>query len=143
MRLRIPRKVRGLSTPASVDDSFEGWRGAAADALAIRDLRRIPGPGAAIACDLLALGVRSIADLKDGDPQGLYDSFQSNHRQAAGPLPPPCVPLRRLLRVCSKARSRAAEVVELERQVLDRPESEPCAAPTACSRSSSNCAAGG
>jgi hypothetical protein len=42
-------------------------------AAAIRDLRRIPGVGPSIAQDLLDLGVRSVADLKDVDPEALYE----------------------------------------------------------------------
>jgi pathogenicity locus Cdd1 protein len=41
-------------------------------ATTIRDLRRIPGVGPSIAQDLLDLGVRSVADLEDADPEALY-----------------------------------------------------------------------
>jgi len=37
-----------------------------------RDLRRIPGVGPSIAQDLLDLGVRRVADLRDADPEHLY-----------------------------------------------------------------------
>ena len=46
-----------------------------ADVSAIRDLRRIPGVGPAIARDLLLLGVRRVSDLHGRDPQDLYDKF--------------------------------------------------------------------
>ncbi|MBI4063576.1 MAG: pathogenicity locus [Elusimicrobia bacterium] len=42
----------------------------------LRELRKIPGVGASIALDLYAIGIRSIADLKDKSPEKLYD--QSN-----------------------------------------------------------------
>ena len=41
-------------------------------AAAIHDLRRIPGVGPSIAQDLLDLGVRSVADLEDANPEALY-----------------------------------------------------------------------
>ena len=40
---------------------------------ALRDFRRIPGVGPTIAEDLWGLGMRSVADLRGGDPQALYD----------------------------------------------------------------------
>ena len=40
---------------------------------ALRDFRRIPGVGASIAEDLWGLGMRSVDDLRGGDPQALYD----------------------------------------------------------------------
>lgn len=36
------------------------------------DLRRIPGVGKNIEADLLALGIRCVADLKGRDPEQLY-----------------------------------------------------------------------
>jgi len=36
------------------------------------DLRRIPGVGPSIARDLADLGIRTVADLRDGDPGELY-----------------------------------------------------------------------
>lgn len=38
----------------------------------IRELQEIPGVGRAIAQDLWQLGIRSVRDLKDQDPKGLY-----------------------------------------------------------------------
>ena len=38
----------------------------------IKDLRQIPGVGQKIAEDLYNLGIRSVDDLRDGDPEGLY-----------------------------------------------------------------------
>jgi len=40
---------------------------------ALRELQTIPGVGASIAADLYALGVRTVADLADRDPEVLYD----------------------------------------------------------------------
>ena len=37
-----------------------------------RELKRIPGVGDKIADDLMALGCRSVRDLKDRDPEELY-----------------------------------------------------------------------
>lgn len=39
---------------------------------AIKELQRIPGVGKSIANDLWDLGLRSIADLKDKEPEELY-----------------------------------------------------------------------
>ncbi|HTM67245.1 MAG TPA: helix-hairpin-helix domain-containing protein [Flavipsychrobacter sp.] len=44
---------------------------------AIKDLKQIPGVGISIATDLWDIGIRSVADLKQKDPQQLYDA--SNH----------------------------------------------------------------
>jgi hypothetical protein len=46
-----------------------------ARAAALRDLRRIPGVGAAVADDLWRLGVRRVADLRGRDPQALYEAL--------------------------------------------------------------------
>lgn len=40
------------------------------------ELQQIPGVGKSIACDLNDIGIFTIADLKDKDPEKLYD--QSN-----------------------------------------------------------------
>jgi hypothetical protein len=40
---------------------------------ALRELRTIPGVGPSIAQDLYELGIRSVADLKDADPEDLYE----------------------------------------------------------------------
>jgi hypothetical protein len=42
-------------------------------AAALRDFRRIPGVGRTIAEDLWALGLRSVDDLRGGDPEALYE----------------------------------------------------------------------
>ena len=42
---------------------------------AIRDLKRIPGVGPSIARDLVDLGVRSVAELRNADPERLYDAL--------------------------------------------------------------------
>ncbi len=42
---------------------------------ALRDLRRIPGVGRAVADDLWRLGIRRVADLRGRDPQALYDAL--------------------------------------------------------------------
>lgn len=47
--------------------------GASATTAAQRDLQRIPGVGPSIADDLLALGIHCVEDLRDRDPQALYD----------------------------------------------------------------------
>lgn len=39
---------------------------------ALKDLQRIPGVGPAIAEDLYGLGIRSVAALRDQDPEALY-----------------------------------------------------------------------
>jgi hypothetical protein len=39
------------------------------------DLRRIPGVGKIIARDLQELGVDSVSDLKDADPEQLYEKL--------------------------------------------------------------------
>ena len=39
----------------------------------LRDLRRIPGVGPSIAEDLWLIGVRSVDDLRGGDPDALYE----------------------------------------------------------------------
>lgn len=39
---------------------------------AIKELQRVPGVGKSIANDLWDLGLRSIADLKDKEPEELY-----------------------------------------------------------------------
>jgi hypothetical protein len=44
---------------------------------AIKDLRQIPGVGVSIATDLWNIGIRSVADLKQKDPEQLYEA--SNH----------------------------------------------------------------
>ncbi|MET0400151.1 MAG: helix-hairpin-helix domain-containing protein [Longimicrobiaceae bacterium] len=42
-------------------------------AAVLRDFRRIPGVGRTIAEDLWSLGLRSVDDLRGGDPQALYE----------------------------------------------------------------------
>jgi Pathogenicity locus len=39
----------------------------------LKEFRRIPGVGPAVAGDLWRLGLRSVADLRGRDPQALYD----------------------------------------------------------------------
>jgi hypothetical protein len=39
----------------------------------LRDFRRIPGVGPSIAEDLWRLGMRSVEDLRGGDPEALYE----------------------------------------------------------------------
>jgi hypothetical protein len=41
----------------------------------LREFRQIPGVGKSIARDLWSLGLRSVADLRDRDPQALYDQL--------------------------------------------------------------------
>lgn len=41
----------------------------------LKELKQIPGVGSSIAIDLYNLGIRSIEDLKDKDPQVLYDTL--------------------------------------------------------------------
>lgn len=40
---------------------------------AISELMTIPGVGKSIANDLIQIGIRSVSDLKDKNPQALYD----------------------------------------------------------------------
>jgi hypothetical protein len=42
---------------------------------ALRDLRRIPGVGRAVADDLWRLGMRRVTDLRGRDPQALYEAL--------------------------------------------------------------------
>lgn len=42
-------------------------------AASLRDFRRIPGVGRTIAEDLWSLGLRSVDDLRGGDPEALYE----------------------------------------------------------------------
>lgn len=44
---------------------------------ALKELQTIPGVGTSIAKDLLCIGITSVSDLKNKDPQRLYD--QLNH----------------------------------------------------------------
>lgn len=39
----------------------------------LKELRTIPGIGKSIAQDLYDIGIRKVSDLKDRDPQNLYD----------------------------------------------------------------------
>ncbi|MFC1553707.1 helix-hairpin-helix domain-containing protein [candidate division KSB1 bacterium] len=39
----------------------------------LADLQKIPGVGKSISLDLFDLGIRKISDLKNNDPQKLYD----------------------------------------------------------------------
>ena len=41
----------------------------------LKEFRRIPGVGTAIAEDMWSVGLRSIDDLKNRDPQELYDAI--------------------------------------------------------------------
>lgn len=41
----------------------------------LKDFRRIPGVGPSIAEDFYQMGFRSVADLKDADPEQLYKDF--------------------------------------------------------------------
>lgn len=41
----------------------------------LKELRKIPGVGERLAMDLYDIGVRSIADLKDADPERLYSKL--------------------------------------------------------------------
>jgi nucleotidyltransferase/DNA polymerase involved in DNA repair len=48
----------------------------------LKELQQIPGVGKSIALDLWNIGIRSIADLKEQDPQKLYEkisAFQGAH----------------------------------------------------------------
>lgn len=45
------------------------------DSAALRELRRIPGVGPAVAADLLRLGIRRVADLRGADPLALYEAL--------------------------------------------------------------------
>ncbi len=45
----------------------------------LKELRTIPGVGASIAEDLYAIGVRKVSDLKNKDPERLYEK---SNRQA-------------------------------------------------------------
>lgn len=41
----------------------------------LKDFRRIPGVGSSIAEDFYQMGFRSVAELKDADPEKLYIDF--------------------------------------------------------------------
>lgn len=45
------------------------------EAESLRELRRIPGIGPSLARDLLSLGIRRVTDLKNCDPQQLYEQL--------------------------------------------------------------------
>lgn len=45
------------------------------DKLALKEFMQIPGVGKSIAKDLLDLGYRSISDLKNENPENMYDNF--------------------------------------------------------------------
>lgn len=45
------------------------------EAESLRDLRRIPGIGPSLARDLMSLGICGVADLKNRDPQQLYEQL--------------------------------------------------------------------
>jgi len=49
----------------------------AADPQVLRDFRRIPGVGEAIALDLWSLGLRAVADLRGRDPGELYARLET------------------------------------------------------------------
>lgn len=53
----------------------------------LKELRIIPGVGKSIAKDLYDLGIRSVADLRDKNPEELY--HRSN--QLAGAVQGPCL----------------------------------------------------
>jgi len=42
---------------------------------AVRDLRRIPGIGPSLARDLVDLGIRRVEDLREGNPEQLYEKL--------------------------------------------------------------------
>ena len=48
-------------------------RGTGGDSDTLRELRRIPGVGPAVAGDLVRLGIRRVADLRGRDPEELYE----------------------------------------------------------------------
>jgi hypothetical protein len=47
------------------------------DPRVLKDFRRIPGVGKAIAVDLWNLGLRSVDDLRGRDPQALYTDLEA------------------------------------------------------------------
>lgn len=53
----------------------------APDPAVLKDFRRIPGVGKAIALDLWGLGLRAVSDLRGRDPEALYAELC---RQAGG-----------------------------------------------------------
>ena len=55
--------------------------------IAVKDLQKIPGVGKSIANDLWNIGMKSVADLKNKNPERLYD--QSN--RFAGTVQDPCL----------------------------------------------------
>lgn len=57
------------------------------EAAILKQLQTIPGVGKSISEDLYNIGIRSITDLKDRDPQKLYD--QSN--KLVGVVQDPCL----------------------------------------------------
>jgi len=63
------------------------YRAAAIPADVSRELRRIPGVGAAMVADLYALGVRRVADLAKANPQVLYERLGA----ISGVRQDPCV----------------------------------------------------
>jgi hypothetical protein len=53
----------------------------------LKELQEIPGVGKSIANDLWHIGIRSISDLKNRDPQELYD----DSNKFAGTVQDPCL----------------------------------------------------
>jgi hypothetical protein len=53
----------------------------------LKELQTIPGIGKSISEDLYDIGIRSISDLKDKDPQLLYDASNS----LVGAIQDPCL----------------------------------------------------
>lgn len=47
----------------------------AANAIALKELQRIPGIGPSLARDFVDLGIRRVADLRRREPQRLYDQL--------------------------------------------------------------------
>ena len=53
----------------------EGAKNMCNEMVVLKELRKIPGVGKAVAEDLWHLGIRSIKDLKDNDPEKLYEQL--------------------------------------------------------------------
>lgn len=53
-----------------------------AESLILREFRKIPGVGKSIAQDILSLGYRSVQELRDQDPEEMYQrlcKYQGTH----------------------------------------------------------------
>ena len=90
-------------------------------AVTLKGLQRIPGIGPSLSRDLVDLGIRRVSDLRGRNPERLYERLVCVARSTTGPLRALRVSLRGLFRIEKAPRSRAPEVVALERFLTPLP----------------------